>query len=230
MSTIIGLHENTPVKFDTLYVTVYTFKYERPNKSFVKGFIMKSEKRSDTSAKILTAAITCISSNGYANVSMRDIAEEAGVVLSQLNYYYKNKEGLFIEVIRSVEQEYLQKLEENMQVMDSTQEKILFLANYCQDVIQKDDYIYKLLLDFFSMAMWSSSLKQEFQIFFEEISDVIGKYIVNDHSISPQLASYTPQQITRFIFAATFGIAMQHIVDPKEEILDGLHILPLLLK
>jgi len=47
------------------------------------------------SGKILLAAYSCISTSGYANVSMRNIADEAGVVLSQLNYYYKNKEGLF---------------------------------------------------------------------------------------------------------------------------------------
>lgn len=184
-----------------------------------------------TSKKILAAAFKRISSYGYANVSMRDVAEEAGIVLSQLNYYYKNKEGLFIEVIRSVKQEYLQNIESKLQEMATTQEKISFLVKYCQEVIREDTYIYRLLLDFFSMAMWSKSFHQEFNVFFQEIADVIGKYVVSDCSINPKLQAYSPQQITRLVIAATFGIAMQHIVAPeKEEILDGLNIIQSIIK
>ena len=50
--------------------------------------------------KILISAFECISTNGYANVSLRDIASEAGVALSQINYYFNNKEGLFVEVVK----------------------------------------------------------------------------------------------------------------------------------
>ncbi|MBS3973119.1 MAG: helix-turn-helix transcriptional regulator, partial [Erysipelotrichia bacterium] len=57
--------------------------------------------------KILIAAFEVISSKGYANVSTRDIADKAGVVLSQLNYYFKNKEGLFKEVVRMMVDKYL---------------------------------------------------------------------------------------------------------------------------
>jgi AcrR family transcriptional regulator len=184
------------------------------------------EGEKDSKIRILAAAFTCISTKGYANVSMRDIAEEAAVVLSQLNYYYKNKEGLFIEVVRSVKQEYLHNIENNLQEMATNQEKISFLVKYCQKVIREDPYIYRLLLDFFSMAMWSKSFKQEFKVFFKEISDVIGTYIVHDCSINQNSKNYSPSQITRLIIAATFGIAMQHIADPEnEEILDGLDII-----
>ena len=52
----------------------------------------------------------CISTKGYANVSMRDIAMRQ-VVLSQLNYYFKNKEGLFKEVVRMMIDKYLRDIE-----------------------------------------------------------------------------------------------------------------------
>ncbi|MHC1762508.1 MAG: TetR/AcrR family transcriptional regulator [Negativicutes bacterium] len=191
---------------------------------------MLSEEK-DTSKIILAAAFKRISSCGYANVSMRDIAEEAGVVLSQLNYYYKNKEGLFIAVIRAVKQEYLKKIESNIQQMPTSQEKISFLLNYCQEVIRNDTYLYRLLLDFFSMSMWSKSCQQEFAQFFVEIDDVISKYIINDYSINPQMQDFSPKQITRLVIASTFGIAMQHISDPEnEEAMNGLAVIQSLIK
>ena len=43
--------------------------------------------------QILAAAYTCIS-RGYGNISLRQIAQEAGVAVSQISYHFKNKEGL----------------------------------------------------------------------------------------------------------------------------------------
>jgi AcrR family transcriptional regulator len=68
---------------------------------------MSEETNVSQAQKILNAAFKCISERGYANVSLRDIADEAGVVLSQLNYYFKNKEGLFKEIVKTLARQYL---------------------------------------------------------------------------------------------------------------------------
>jgi len=190
-----------------------------------------SEGEKDTSKKILAAAFTCISAKGYANVSMRDIAEEAGVVLSQLNYYYKNKEGLFCEVIRAVKQEYLQIIETHLQEIVTTKDKVTFLIKYCQNLMKENTNLYRLLLDFFSMAMWSKVFNQELNLFFKEISDVIGKYIVSDYSINENLQAYSPNLIARMILGGIFGMAMQYVLEPDdEEVLEGLNIIQALIK
>jgi AcrR family transcriptional regulator len=58
----------------------------------------KKADKTSQAQKILQTAFHCLSRKGYANVSMRDIADEAGVALSQLHYYYKSKEGFIIEL------------------------------------------------------------------------------------------------------------------------------------
>ena len=47
---------------------------------------MMIKDNSSVSQKILDAAYRCIAQKGYARASLRDIAEDAGVALSQLNY------------------------------------------------------------------------------------------------------------------------------------------------
>ena len=93
-------------------------------------------EKANQSQKILLAAFECISSKGYANVSLRDIADEAGVVLSQLNYYYKNKEGLFTEVINMMMQKYLQEVESHLSKGTTAKEKILSLSPYIKSLRQ----------------------------------------------------------------------------------------------
>ena len=48
-----------------------------------------------TEQKIKTAASTVFTKKGYAATRTRDIAEEAGINLALLNYYFRSKEKLF---------------------------------------------------------------------------------------------------------------------------------------
>lgn len=189
------------------------------------------EGENATATRILEAAFRCITAKGYAQVSMRDIADEAGVVLSQLNYYFRNKEGLFTEVVRGVKREYLRDITANLELIPTTSEKVDFLIRYCQRVIRENTAIYRIILDFFSMAMWSPSFTQELRAFFKEVTDVIGTHIVGDCSVQEDLQAYTPELITRMIIGATFGIAMQYILDPDgRDILDCLNIIQAVIK
>jgi AcrR family transcriptional regulator len=183
----------------------------------------------NTSEQILTAAFKCIAAKGYANVSMRDIAEEAGVALSQLNYYFKNKEGLFHEVIKVVQKRYLQHIEENLSNIPNQKDKVIFLADYCTTLIKQDTSLYRLLLDLFSMAMWHESFRQEMIIFFEEVSEVISRHI-SVSSESSALYNNHPDALIRMVLAAVFGTAMQYLLTPEDNILISMDIFQTMLK
>ena len=92
-------------------------------------------ERTNQSEKILLAAFKCISSKGYADVSLRDIASEAEVALSQLSYYYKNKEGLFVEVVKLLVQRYLLGIENCLQKSATVNGKISALVKYFQEML-----------------------------------------------------------------------------------------------
>lgn len=67
---------------------------------------------------------------------MREIADEAGVVLSQIHYYYKNKEGLFVEVIKLMMNDYLVEIEDHLKNGITPKEKISGLIIYFQEVLR----------------------------------------------------------------------------------------------
>ena len=56
----------------------------------------------DAREKILQAAFTVLSRQGYENTSIRDIAEEAGVAQGLIHYYYKSKQLLVLAVLEFV--------------------------------------------------------------------------------------------------------------------------------
>ena len=50
--------------------------------------------------RLIRAATSLFSEKGFANVSVREICEQAATSLPMLYYYFKDKEGLFNEVVR----------------------------------------------------------------------------------------------------------------------------------
>lgn len=58
------------------------------------------KKDETTEERILEAARIVFMRKGYAATRTRDIAEEAGLNLALLNYYFRSKEKLFHQVIR----------------------------------------------------------------------------------------------------------------------------------
>lgn len=53
----------------------------------------------DAKERILQAAFTVLSREGYENTSIKDIAEEAGVAQGLVHYHYKSKQQLVVEVL-----------------------------------------------------------------------------------------------------------------------------------
>lgn len=60
-----------------------------------------TEKELTTEEKILLSASKVFTEKGFAGTRTRDIAEEAGINLALLNYYFRSKEKLFEQVMKA---------------------------------------------------------------------------------------------------------------------------------
>jgi len=179
--------------------------------------------------KILNAAFKCISARGYANVSLRDIAYEAGVVLSQLNYYYQNKEGLFIEIVKTLSQKYLHEIESNLKKGTSKKERISFLIKYFQEMLRQNAELFKILFDLTSMAIWSATLKELVNDLFHNLTELIEKYIVSEFSDKEEYQHHSTATLSRMMLGTLFGISIQVILaDGNEDMINSLSTLKIL--
>jgi AcrR family transcriptional regulator len=91
----------------------------------------KEEKDLSTEEKIKEAARTMFTKKGYAATRTRDIAEEAGINLALLNYYFRSKENLFSIIMA----EKMQKLFGTMAIVlnnasTSLEEKVTLAADH----------------------------------------------------------------------------------------------------
>lgn len=185
--------------------------------------MFKISENMSQSEKILNAAFKCISTKGYANVSLRDIADEAGVVLSQLNYYYKNKEGLFTQIVKTVSEKYINEVEENLKNGKSQMERISLLIGYFQGLLRNEPELFKLLFDLTSMALWSETLKELLDRLFNNLSELIEKYVVDEFKNEENFKGKSPKALSKIILGTLFGTSIQVILsNEKEELIDSL--------
>lgn len=176
--------------------------------------------------RILHAAFKCMAVKGYANVSLRDIADEAGVVLSQLNYYYKNKEGLLKEIVKTVGDQYLNEVELRLMKGKSPRERISFLIEYFQEILRNKPDIFKLLFDLTSMSLWSPVLKELQHDLFNNIASLIEKHIIKEFANQDKYKHICSNVLSRMMLGTLFGTSIQVILaDEKEEMIDSLSAL-----
>lgn len=178
---------------------------------------MDGKVKVNQSQMILNAAYKCISTKGYANVSLREIAKEAGVALSQLNYYYGNKEGLFMEVIKMMVKKYISEVERHLKKGQTAKEKTSSLIKFFKEMLANNPGLFRLLYDFTGLALWSSSFSEQLRSLFKKLSDIIEEHILNNTNVNQVLKGYSSKSIARMILGAMFGTAIQVLLDPKED-------------
>jgi len=177
----------------------------------------RKTQKTNQSQKILQAAFQCLSTRGYANVSMRDIADEAGVVLSQLNYYYKNKEGLFTEVVKMMMQQYFDEIEDKLKSDENTKDNFTSLARYFSELIRKNPELLKLFIDFTAQSLWLPSFRRHLKTLFDDLSEMIEKSVLGGTAINKNLSEHSSKSVAKLILGALYGTSIQIMLDSDED-------------
>lgn len=179
-------------------------------------------KGKTTAEKILDAAFASIATHGCGSVTLRGIAKEAGVALSQLSYYYGNKESLFVAVLKRMQEDYASELIQRLQKTGSVSQQIKELIEYNKYILTDRPETYRNFLEFFNVAMSSATFRTHVDAFTTNIATIIENRINYNELAKDVLGGCSPQVITRFILSAAFGISLQHLLNPEnQDILSG---------
>lgn len=170
-----------------------------------------------TAERILDAAFKSIATHGCGAVTLRGIAVEAGVVLSQLNYYYGNKDSLFAAVMKRMQENYIRVLDERLGECASLEDQIVSLVEYNESILIENPDTYRNFLEFFNFSMNSSEFQKLVAAFTSNISEMIERRIARYEPEAKVPGEFSAAAVTRFILSASFGIALQHFLDAQNQ-------------
>lgn len=171
--------------------------------------------------RILDAAFKSIAAKGYASVTLRGIADEAGVVLSQLNYYYGNKDRLFVAVLQRMQQGYIKTVDQRVCSLKSLEERIIALIAYNEEILLDSPETYRNFLEFSNLAMTYDVFRTEVEAFTSRIAALIEMRITESRTNGDGHENFSTAEVTRFILSASFGIALQCFLNPDNADVKG---------
>jgi AcrR family transcriptional regulator len=185
----------------------------------------ENAEKENPSQKILATAFECLASRGYANVSMRDIAGEAGVALSQLTYYYRNKQGLFTQVIDRMIRQYLHEIEDILTSAANPKERMALLVRYFKKLIREQPKLLMLFIDFTAQALWVPAFRKQVDELFDSITEMIETNILNGSENCESLHGHSSRSLAKLILGALYGTSVQVLLGfHQEEDMQAIHL------
>jgi len=180
--------------------------------------MQRKTDKTGPSEKILNTAFECLSTRGYAAVTMRNIADEAGVALGQVTYYYKSKESLFLEVINMMIHQYLSVIEQKLESATDKKQRFAALMTFFKELLQDNPNLFKLFIDFTAQAQWTPSFREKVNSLFEKLAEIIEKNLMlNEEQISRKL-DYSPRSVAKLILGALYGTSIQLMLSSDKNV------------
>ena len=172
----------------------------------------------DTSEKILQAAFTVLSRQGYENASIKDIAEEAGVAQGLVHYHYKSKQLLVLAVLGYV----CAKVEVGGGVVGEAGAVQAF--EQTKEMLHSSADTNALYIQLIGVGLYDSIIGAGVREFIREdrnhVED-IARQVLQERGADPGPV----RGIASVVWAAVLGIMVQKLVDPEfdsDEAIDAL--------
>ena len=168
-------------------------------------------RKPEKAEAMLVACSKLVASKGYAEVSMKDIADEAGVYQSLLHYYFKNKENLFIELFRFLNQKYLDIMSEVASLSVGTEEKLDIAFREFQKFTRKEPKWMLMIMDLIIQSTHKPESKAEVLAFYENVL----KLTVKGLSDNGQTGEVDTKALSALLIANVTGMGVLFTIDPQ---------------
>ncbi|NLG68372.1 MAG: TetR/AcrR family transcriptional regulator [Firmicutes bacterium] len=190
---------------------------------------MQAKAASPTGQTILDAAYRCMVRNGYAAVSMRQIAREAGVALSQLHYYFRSKDHLLVEVLRRTMEQHVRETVSRLAELPP-ERRVHGLLALIRTKLRQDPGWFRLLFDSLVLASRDPEARQQVRRLFQELSEEAGRRFPQLWQMSatgragtvrgrlqPWPGALSPTALGRVVVATLYGLALQLLVEGADQ-------------
>jgi AcrR family transcriptional regulator len=165
----------------------------------------ESNQDLDSRQKLLAAARQLLLTKGHQRATVKEIAKEAGVNHGLVHHYFKSKEHLFVELLKS----------------DKS-----FTLDSVMDVIEsKDASVEQVMRDLFP----SARLHIEFQALsmeMPEVRDALHEFIESKKTDILQKTNISDPNVVTLLIASIAGLVMHYTINPDmplSDILTTLH-------
>ena len=173
-------------------------------------------KKIETSTSLLEAAKKVLRQTGYAGLSTRDVATEAGVPLSQIHYHFGSKQGMVLALFEYLNAQLLDR--QNALFLDPTlklSEQWDRACDYLDDDIASG---YVRVLQELIAASWADAevakvIRAGLLIWFDLLTELARKAERELGGVGP----FTAQEVAALIGCAFIGAESLHLLGAEKK-------------
>ena len=164
---------------------------------------------------IIRAASRAVARKGYAQVSLRDVAEGAGVPKSLLHYYFKDKNQLMEALLRFLNKRYIRIIDRVAQLPLSTSEKLERGFQEFQKFTAREPKWMLMILDLLVQAVHRPESKKEAYSLYEEVSGIITRVLQQEKDTEEARGEIDVAVMSSLIVATLIGLGVVFILDKQ---------------
>lgn len=172
-------------------------------------------RKPEKAEAMLVACSKLVASKGYAEVSMKDIADEAGVYQSLLHYYFKNKENLFIELFRFLNRKYIDIMSEVASLSVGTEEKLDVAFREFQKFTKEEPKWMLMIMDLIIQSTHKPESKAEVLSFYEKGLKLTVSGLSNSEETSEAFQDGDREVLAALLVATIMGMGLLFTIDEQ---------------
>ncbi len=170
-------------------------------------FAIMQVLKKDIQDNIINTATRLFYNHGFGNASMRQIADELDMSVSNLYKYFKNKEDLFSEIVKGYYTQYLT----NFKKFVSHEEKDSFDSD--SNILLAQTIFNSIIVDHVKFVLLMDKSKgTKYENFKDEVSSLLGEHILQGIS-----ATNKQEYMVRFLVRNFFNGIVEIAKDYKND-------------
>lgn len=170
----------------------------------------------DTRAMILEAARRCLLADGYAAMSTRKVADEAGVPLSQIHYHFGSKDDLILSLLRSEDEGLVARQAEAFASDRPVWRKWELACDYFDQDLASG-YV-RVLLELTAAGWSSETLGKEMRGIFNGWLGVLTELAKEAQSKGLLVPGFPPEEIAVLVGAAFVGAESWILIGMEDDV------------
>jgi AcrR family transcriptional regulator len=177
---------------------------------------MTVRSRSDEKTQaILEAARTCLGERGYSATTIAEIAAQAGVSRGLLHYYFKSKEELLAQVVRTSTEAQLEMMASMFAQSETADDLAAALVGILRAIVEGDPTYINLALELWTLARESPLVARELEDLYRRFREAIQENLAEATArgvISPTIPL---DGLAALLVGITDGFVWQFLINPE---------------
>ena len=164
--------------------------------------------------QIVEALFQCLADKGHESVTVKDIAERAGLHYGVIHYYFKSKDDIVTALAESIISKYDRLLSERTESIESASEKLQTALAFLVDEFIFNRRLNRVFYNLVQMAYEKktvrTALRKQLHAYRGSVEEVLREGVRNG-----EFKVSDPAQSAVMMVALIEGVALQWVIEPK---------------